>query len=249
MPTPSLTVVIPAFNEEELLPRALKALKAQSDTNFTTIVVDNNCTDRTAEIAESFGATVVKESTPGAGFARQAGFAAAKTEFIATTDADSIVPKNWVKTTLKTFLSDPTIVAIGGPVSYDIHDRVMNAVVNKSIPYLHQIDRLVHANQHHLIGANCAVRRTVFTKIGGFKTELSLGEDLDLSHRLAEVGHIKFLPELRVRTSDRRFHQMGPTVLLKYFQNYLEVTRPSDSVRKQIETMIEHVREQLNDRS
>lgn len=243
---PRISVVIPAYNEEQFLPAALEAISNQAGLKrdeYEVIVVDNNCTDRTAEIAKTMGATVVKESRAGVGYARAAGFAAAQAPFIATTDADSAVPKGWLKAILQAF-KDEKVVAVGGPVTYDIDDQLMHAVVNRSIPYLHEIDRLIHADKYHLIGANMAVRRSAFQEIGGWHAKLSLGEDMDLSHRIAKVGTIVFLPDNRVLTSDRRFQAVGPQQLITYLNNYIELTKPGDAVRKQLEQFVERIRDE-----
>ena len=238
-----ISVVIPAYNEEAFIRQTLEALTAQADidkTAYEIIVVDNNCVDMTAEIAVSLGARVIKESKAGVGWARTAGFAAANAPLIATTDADSTTPTNWLASIVEAF-EDPGVVAVGGSVTYDIDHELMHAVVNRSIPYLHEIDRLIHANAYHLVGANMAVRRTAFDEIQGWKASLSLGEDMDLSHRIAQIGTIKFLSDLRVLTSDRRFQAVGPQQLMTYLGNYIELTHPGKAVRKQIEDLIERI--------
>ena len=58
---PLVSVVIPAYNEEKYLPACLEALSRQTFRDFEVVVVDNNSTDRTAEIARSLGARVVHE--------------------------------------------------------------------------------------------------------------------------------------------------------------------------------------------
>lgn len=88
---PAVSVVIPAYNEERYLAACLTSLQKQTLKNFETIVVDNNSTDKTAEIARRFGAKVVKELKQGIIPARERGFREAKAEIIARTDADTIV--------------------------------------------------------------------------------------------------------------------------------------------------------------
>lgn len=239
-----ISVVIPAYNEEAYITPTLKALAKQTGmapSDYELIVVDNNCTDGTAKIARLFGARVVQERQPGVGWARAAGFAAAKAPLIATTDADTVVPKNWLKEIVAAF-EDQKVVAVGGPGTYDIEHEVVNAVVNRSLPYLHELDRLV-AGTHHLVGFNMAVRASAFRAVGGWKETLSVGEDLDLSQRIASAGTVKLLPKLRVTTSYRRFQRVGPQQLMTYFANYLEVTKPGDALRKQLETAITRLRQ------
>lgn len=84
-PEPALvTVVLPCLDEEQSLPGVLAALP----DGYRPLVVDNNSTDRTAEVARSLGATVVTEPRPGYGSAVHAGVVAATTPIVAVLDAD-----------------------------------------------------------------------------------------------------------------------------------------------------------------
>lgn len=79
-----VTVVLPCLNEEESLPGVLAAVPV----GYRVLVVDNNSTDRTAEVARAGGADVVAESRPGYGSAVHAGIVAATTPIVAVLDAD-----------------------------------------------------------------------------------------------------------------------------------------------------------------
>lgn len=90
---PLVSIVIPARNEEETLPWVLRDVNAAiagiSGYNFEVLVVDDHSTDKTAEIARSFGAQVVENPRKGGkGMALRAGFEAAKGGTIAMMDAD-----------------------------------------------------------------------------------------------------------------------------------------------------------------
>lgn len=82
-------VVIPCYNEERGLRLLLPRVPREVDE---AIVVDNNSTDRTAEVARAHGARVVFEREPGYGRAYQAGFAAARSEILVTLDGDGQYP-------------------------------------------------------------------------------------------------------------------------------------------------------------
>lgn len=247
MATPRVSVVIPAHNEESWLPTCLAAFRNQVDAPaFELIVVDNASTDQTATVARELGAVVVTESRPGVSFAREAGFRASRGQIIATSDADSSVPSDWLSSIVKYFEAHPTVVAVGGPVAYDFAEPQLKKIINRAIPVLHEIDRQVHHGKVHFVGANFAVRRSAFEEIGGFSTSLARGEDLDLAHRLAKVGQVDFVPEIVVTTSDRRFRSEGPQALLSYFQNYLEVTRPSEGLRARFDDIVAEVRRRLS---
>lgn len=85
----NISVVIPCYNEEAGIGRVLEKIP---DFIQEIIVVDNNSTDRTAEIARTKGATVVHESRQGYGYAYKAGLAAAKGDIIVTMDGDGTYP-------------------------------------------------------------------------------------------------------------------------------------------------------------
>jgi glycosyltransferase involved in cell wall biosynthesis len=92
---PFLSVVIPAYNEEQRLPPTLSRiqeyLRAQS-YDYEIIVVDNGSTDATAETARRAGVTVLREPTRGKGAAVRTGMLAARGAFILFSDADLSTP-------------------------------------------------------------------------------------------------------------------------------------------------------------
>lgn len=84
MPDCSVTVVLPCLNEADSLPGVLAAIPA----GYRALVVDNNSTDGTADIARAHGADVVRETRPGYGSAVHAGVVAATTPLVAVLDGD-----------------------------------------------------------------------------------------------------------------------------------------------------------------
>ena len=121
-----VSIVIPAYNEEQNIAWTLESIKLQDYQGKTElIVVDNNSTDRTGEIAKDFGAQVLLEKNKGTRFAYQKGMSEAKGEVILVTNADSIVPKNWVSSIIAVFQQDPEIVGVGTKVGfYDVSPPV-----------------------------------------------------------------------------------------------------------------------------
>jgi glycosyltransferase involved in cell wall biosynthesis len=89
----TVSVVIPCYNEEEGIRVTLADMPVVVDE---IVVVDNNCTDRTAEVASAMGARVVCEPKPGYGAAYKAGFAAATGDIIVTMDGDATYPRAFI---------------------------------------------------------------------------------------------------------------------------------------------------------
>jgi glycosyltransferase involved in cell wall biosynthesis len=85
----TISVVIPCYNEEDGVRQVLGRMPKEVDEY---VVVDNNCTDRTAEVARSMGACVVSEKTPGYGAAYKAGLKAATKDIVVTLDGDGTYP-------------------------------------------------------------------------------------------------------------------------------------------------------------
>jgi glycosyltransferase involved in cell wall biosynthesis len=94
-PKPRFSVVIPAHNEEILLPRGLRAIRAGEtavgDGGVEIVVVANRCTDATAETACEAGAVVVEHEARNISVVRNVGAAAATGEYLVTIDADSLM--------------------------------------------------------------------------------------------------------------------------------------------------------------
>src|SRR5262245_4226497 len=84
-----ISLVIPCYNEEDGVREVIGRCPPDVDE---IVVVDNNCTDRTAEVARSLGAQVVSEKRPGYGAAYKAGMRAARGDLIVTLDGDGTYP-------------------------------------------------------------------------------------------------------------------------------------------------------------
>jgi glycosyltransferase involved in cell wall biosynthesis len=217
---PFISVVIPALDEEKFIGRTLISLMNQSFKDYELIVVDNNSRDQTAKIAESFGARVIFECREGTGYSRQAGFTAARGSIIATTDADTILPSNWLSRILKEFESDPELVAFGGLYSLYNGPFLARFAVRYLIFIPWIFDR-IFSGGWSIPGSNLAVRKEAFLRAGGFNTKLNLGEDAELSQRLKYIGRVKLDMGFRVKTSGRRYRWGLLIAMIEYFPNAL----------------------------
>jgi len=107
-----LSIIIPAFNEERLITHCLDsifdAMNAQTEADFSyeIIVVDNNSTDSTAQLAQQADAQVVFEPINQIGRARNAGAAVATGDWLLFVDADSLLNRGMVTDIIKIIQSD-----------------------------------------------------------------------------------------------------------------------------------------------
>lgn len=203
-----LSVVIPAYNEEAFLPHLLESLKKQtvSKQDYEVIVVDNNSTDKTAEIARRFGARVISEKHRGYAYACNAGFAAAKGEIIARADADYVQPKDWLEKIDKAFQKDSKLVALGGPL-YPLESTVLENIVYYPGIILWMF--ILKSLGRGFLFPNMAMKQEMYKKTGGFDTNLEFGEDTEMCLALKKLGKVAYIPSIYVYTSIRKMRSLG----------------------------------------
>jgi glycosyltransferase involved in cell wall biosynthesis len=207
---PETTIVVPAHNEEYTLRNCLEALRKQTYLgHYEIIVVDNASTDATAAIARELGCTVIHEPKRGYIHAVTAGFAGAAGEIIASTDADTIVPAEWLESLVKG-LCEPGVVGYGGAF-----------VFSDGPSWLRLVGKIFGPLTWHISGANMAIWRWAFERIGGFDPTVNLGADVDLHLRLRRIGKVIVNHSFAVPTSSRRFaYSFFRTVWRNYFNDF-----------------------------
>jgi peptidoglycan/xylan/chitin deacetylase (PgdA/CDA1 family)/glycosyltransferase involved in cell wall biosynthesis len=210
---PSVSLVIPAYNEEKYLPLCLESIKKQDYAEeYEVIVVDNASTDSTARIALDWGAKVVYESKRSPACARQKGAEAATGEIIAFIDADTQAPACWLSTIVSRFVREPETVVISGPYAYCDAGRIARIASygNFISIIIDQLFRKAFNKGGAVWGCNFAVRRSALLEAGGFDTSIKFyGEEYELSLRLKRVGKGGIIPRLFVLTSARRLKRLG----------------------------------------
>lgn len=215
MKKPTISVVVPAFNEEKYLPRCLLSLKKQTYPPLEIIVVDNNSSDKTAQIAKKFAAKVVFEKKQGMAYARDAGFKMAKGEIIARTDADSEVPPNWLMRIVGIFKKNRRAIALTGTATFSDSHPLINFISRYIFTATLYLFRLF-AGHHQLNGPTFAVKRKALKTISPCSDNPFCHEDMDLACHLAAKGEIIFDPSLVVLSSARRLRKAPLDLFLKY---------------------------------
>lgn len=209
-----VSVVIPVFNEEKYIGACLSSLQKQVEKPDEIIVVDNNCTDQTVQIAKSMGARVVAESVQGMIPARNKGYDSAKYEIIARCDADSILPPTWVKR-IKYNFETKHIDALTGPLSYyDLPVKNLMPVFNTYATMLSKVMK-----HYPLHGPNMAITKHMWNLV---RDEVCIDgnmvhEDHDISlHIYKRGGHLHYDRYLTVKTSGRRIKHDPATFFIEY---------------------------------
>jgi glycosyltransferase involved in cell wall biosynthesis len=208
-----VSVVIPAHNEEEFIERTLRAVMKQDYSNYEIIVVNNASTDRTAEIVSRFPQIkLVYEAHRGLLWARESGRKHATGDVIANLDADCEPASDWISKAVRHF-TKPDIIGVTGPYLYfDAHPRFIKFSLRFQRWVYAPISRILQSfkNGAVVIGGNNFIRADALMKIGGYDTSiLFYGEDTDTAKRLSRIGKIKFVNDLTMNTSARRFMTEG----------------------------------------
>jgi len=218
-----ISVVIPAYNEEALLPACLDSLLLQDyPGEIEIIVVNNGSTDATGEMARSRGVVVIDETERGYSRALASGFAAATGEILASTDAGTTVPRDWVSRLVAEYEARPDVVAVGGAIVFLNPNRKAWLFTRGLLPLLNRADRRCPEGPH-LWGANFSVRRNAFEAVGGWNLDFNLQVDTELSERLRARGRVVLLEDLPVYTSSRRWNHLMVRSLFLYATNFLSL--------------------------
>ena len=204
-----ISVIVPAFNEERLLPETLRRLNAargELKCESELIVVDNASTDGTVELARFAGARVVTEVVKNIGAIRNAGAKASMGEIVAFFDADTFVPQNMLLA-IDSVMRDPKCLGGAVAVSYGKFERPWLNFLSSAWRFWGGVFNMKQ-------GAAQFSRRSAFDAIGGYDERIFLGEDIDFYWRLTRFakekgGTLSFIEEPQVITSTRRFDKMS----------------------------------------
>ncbi|MGX6601029.1 glycosyltransferase [Micromonosporaceae bacterium Da 78-11] len=229
----AFAVIVPALDEQRLLPGVLDALAAQTDLDFTLVVVDNGSTDRTAAIARAFAAPfdvhVVDEPEPGAGTATDTGFRHAIAHgatMLARTDADCRPARDWVAVARARLTAGAELVC---GRSIPRRDERPSRLERHGYPAAVRLAALYgrwrrahrgpefHTPYVLIHGHNLAITADLYQRCGGTAREpLTAGaEDVTLLNRARRhTDRIVRAEDLVVESSLRRLRAWGPRRLL-----------------------------------
>lgn len=224
-----LSIVIPAFNEERLILDCLDSIaasvKANSQPGFTheVIVVDNNSTDKTAELAMQAGAQVVFEPINQIGRARNAGAAAATGDWLLFVDADSLLNPGMIADILQMIESNK-YVGCGSVMHMPDLPWWGTATI--------RLWTLLSVTFRWASGALVVCRADAFRDVGGFNQEMFAADEIDLSELLKKWGRsrsLKFtiLTRHPLVTSPRKVRLYSKQEIAMQFFNLLFSPRKS----------------------
>ena len=206
MKLPFISVIIPTLNEEKNLPRVIASLKKvrYPKEKLELLIVDGGSTDKTLFWAKKAGAKILINPKKIRGAGCNIGVEKAKGEFIAFTDADCVVPINWLEKLLINFKNE-NIASVGGPNITPKDDSKFAKAAGEVIALLtkpgsrYGLESKKIREIYHNPGCNVLYKREAIIKVGNFNPRLLTCEDEELDFRLLENGYkILFTPQVVV---------------------------------------------------
>lgn len=224
----TISVIIPAYNEEKALPATLKSINSLDRKPDEVIVIDGGSTDKTAEVAKKYGAKPVTVPHRGIGFARQKGVEAALGDIIAFTDADTIVPHDWLTIIEQTFML-PNVVGVYSGFKVPSGWWPYRWYINYVQPAFLFVSHYLHMPMAP--GQNTAFLKTKAIEAGGYPEDFKIAEDLEMARRLMKLGKLVYRTDNYVISSGRRGDEGFPLLfrLFKAFSLYY-IFRRADKI-------------------
>jgi len=213
MASPSVSIVIPAYNEEDTIKASVVAALHQTVPAHEIIVVDNKSTDGTAAVVHALQITypdapivyLKQDALQGLIPTRNFGLDHATGDVIGRIDADSVLEPNWVEAVTMVF-EDAEVGASTGPVIY--YDMPLRRFGHKADDALRRALVRVTKESHLLFGSNMALRRSAWELIRDeacLDPDDEFHEDIDLSlHLHAHDVKIAYSSDMVTGMSARR---------------------------------------------
>ncbi len=226
---PIISVIVPALNEEKLLERMLRQFTPEivKKYNLELVVSDGGSSDRTLEIARRHAGTVVENSAhvkQTISIGRNEGASHATGDIFVFLNADTLIKD--ADLFFRRILEEIPSVSIAAlTCSVEVYpdeqraiDRSYHGFYNWFFYMMNKVGMAMGRGECHIM------KREVFRRVGGYAGRIAAGEDYDMFRRLQRVGHVKFLRDVVVYESPRRYRKYGYLfVTASWFMNFLAV--------------------------
>ena len=187
---PRISVIVPFHNVERYIKVCVDGLRAQSypRDRFEIILVDNNSTDRSAEIAAQYcDVTLLRQSEPGSYAARNMGIRAAHGEIIVTIDPDCRPDEDWLEQVDTSMQDEGCLILLG-------HQRHANDSSGLALLEMYESEKIAYVTERHepqlYFGytSNMAFRRSLFDQLGLFPERVRGGDTVFVRQAVDKLG-------------------------------------------------------------
>ncbi len=213
---PEVSVVIPAYNEEDSILKTLSCLsRSTTNRSVEVIVVNNNSKDRTEALVNAAGVRCILETTQGITPARNAGLAAARGKYILNADADTLYPPDWIERMVKP-LDNEKVASVYGRFSFIATagtPRIVYFFYEYAADFMRWLNKTFREEAVNVYGFNSGFRREQGVAVEGFDHPPGSNEDgwLALKLRNKGFGKLYYVTNTKalVWTTDRRIQIDG----------------------------------------
>lgn len=215
---PTISIIIPALNEEVFLPKLLQNLVEQTSQDFEVIVVDAHSEDKTREKAEQFtdkmNIRVTEADKRHLAYQRNFGARQAKGEYLLFLDSDMKLEPGFINELISNIKNSKFLMYLPFHLPYDgtPPDEVLFRVISSFVEMSHL------GQKPFTYGPGAVFQRYFFNALGGYDEEVFVYEDHEIVQRAKQRGvSAKLLPQSKIYFSFRRFKKEGRiNVLSKY---------------------------------
>ena len=246
-----VSVVMPVYNTQRYLARAIESILGQTLQEFELIIIDDGSTDRSKQILEAYARRdgrirLISRENKGISYTRNEGVNLAQSELIAVMDSDDIAHSHRLEMQCEYMSRHADCVALGSRV--ELIDAEGNAIREWSSEIEHAEIESAHLDGRS--GAMCnpvtIVRREALQGVGGYDEELAGAEDFDLFLKLGEIGLLHNLPMVLLKYR-QHVNSFGYDNRILQRQR-MEIALRRAYARRGLKTP-EHLRYRLNARS
>ncbi|AKB76277.1 Glycosyltransferase [Methanosarcina lacustris Z-7289] len=199
-----ISVIIPLYNKEPHIKRAIDSILAQKIQDFEIVIVDDGSTDKSAEVVKSFTdprIRLIQQENAGVSAARNRGIKEAKADLIAFLDADDEWTPSFLETVLRLREKYPEAGAYATSYSILKYGNIKSAKYNAVPPapwegLLPRYFLSIATGEHPVCSSAVCIPKNIFLKVGIFQIGAWWGEDDDLWGRIALKYPIAFSREI-----------------------------------------------------
>lgn len=220
MNEPLISIIIPVKDAQNSIEKCISSILSIDYGNYEVIVIDDGSKDKTPEFLKKYSQRIKIITNPsflGPSKARNIAFQYAKGEYLAFTDADCTVDKDWLKELLRGFI-DREVVGVGGSQLSPSDDTEFGKDIQSFLETVGFISGYIKKGlrikpTNHNPSCNVMYRKWIFSKVNGFLEGLWPGEDVELDYRIKRLGYkLMYNPDALVYhyrpASFKKFSQM-----------------------------------------
>jgi glycosyltransferase involved in cell wall biosynthesis len=198
--SPLVSIIMPAYNEEDFVEEAVESILRQTYQNFIFIIIDDGSTDKTHTILEKFAdldkRIILYQNPKNIGYTNSLnyGLSLTNSKYIARQDADDISVSNRIEKQISFLEANPTVGLIGS--SMEIISSSGKPIITHSLPISNEEIHQKILQENCFAHGSVIFRKECIDQVGEYDTRFEPAEDYDLWLRISEHFEVANLPDI-----------------------------------------------------